>query len=59
MIQKIKCGKDHYEVGKDNVKSIEKTNHGTKDRVIYKVTYEDGRYLFVGLLENHKIKETK
>lgn len=51
-INRIYNDSDTYEVGKDNVSEIELTSHGNEKLTIYKVTYEDGSVLFVGLLEH-------
>lgn len=42
---------DVYEVGVDGVKEISETNHGEGHTVIYKVTYSNGEYVFIGLLK--------
>lgn len=41
-----------YEVGKDNVISIEPSNQGSKKVTMYKLTLDDGDLLFIGLLEH-------
>ena len=58
--QLITCVSDNLtriEVGKDNVKSIELTVHGNEKTTIYKITYENGEYLFLGLLE-HEVERS-
>lgn len=54
-IKRICNDKDNYEVGKDDVKSIELTSHGGEDAPVYKVTYADDSLLFVGFFE-HEIE---
>ena len=41
-----------YEVGKDNVVSIEPSNQGSAKVTMYKLTLDDGDLLFIGLLEH-------
>lgn len=55
-INQIYNDREVYKVGKDNVSEITLTNHGNEKLMIYRVVYEDGELLFVGLLE-HGIEE--
>lgn len=55
-INRIYNDRECYQVGRDEVSRIEKTNHGDEKRSIYKVVYEDDSFLFVGLLE-HNVEE--
>lgn len=53
-INRIYNDRDCYQVGRDKVSRIEKTNHGDEKKSVYKVVYEDGSFLFVGLLEHQR-----
>lgn len=54
-IKRIYCDGADYEVGKEGVATIEPSDQGSKNNTMYKVTYDDGKLLFVGLLE-HKVE---
>lgn len=56
VINRIYNDRDDYEVGKEDVSKIELTDQGNEKITMYKVTYEDESFLFVGLLE-HSIEE--
>lgn len=52
VIKRIHCNSSDYEVGKKNVAKIETSNQGSRNNTTYKVTFDDGGILFVGLLEH-------
>lgn len=51
-IARIHCSLMDYEVGKEDVTKIELTNQGSSKTTIYKLYFEDGTFLFVGMLEH-------
>jgi len=56
MITKVYDDLVSYEVGKDNVVSIEPSDMGSDKVNMYKITFENGEYLFLGLKEHEVIK---
>lgn len=54
-ILKIADGNEIYEVGKDNVKSIESSNQGSSKNTTYLITYNDDDYLFYSTPSEHKV----
>lgn len=55
-INRIYDENDSYEVGQDDISKINLTDHGNKNTTIYKVTYEDDTFLFVGLIEHEVVQ---
>src|SRR5699024_8215015 len=51
-IKKIYCDLMTYEVGEEDVLSIELTNHGNETTTIYKVERKNDEPLYVGMLEH-------
>ena len=54
-ILKIADGNEIYEVGKDNVKSIESSNQGSSKNTTYLITYNDDDYLFYSTPDEHDV----
>lgn len=54
MITRVYDDQADYTVGQDGVVSIEPSNQGPKTVTMYKITYENGEYLFLGLT-NHEV----
>lgn len=57
-IKRIHCNLIDYELGKDNVKSIETTSVSTNKTTRYLVTFENDETLFVGMLD-HEVEYMK
>ena len=57
MITKLITFQETIEVGQDYVTSIELTNQGNDKTTIYKITYADETFIFLGLRE-HEVYET-
>lgn len=57
-INRIYNDKEVYEVGEEEVSKIELTEHSDKKTTIYKVIYESGDYLFVGLID-HEVEHVE
>lgn len=55
MITKLITFQETIEVGRDYVTSIELTNHGNDKTTIYKITYADETFIFLGL-RDHEIE---
>lgn len=56
MIKRVYDDQSDYEVGKDGVVKIEPSNQGPKTVTMYKITYENGEYLFLGLKEHEVVR---
>lgn len=56
MITRVYDNMVDYEVGKDNVVSIEPSNQGPKSLNMYKITFVDGGHLFLGLTEHEVVR---
>lgn len=56
MIKRVYDDQAYYEVGQDGVVSIEPSNEGPKTVTMYKITYENGEHLFLGLLEHEVVR---
>ena len=57
MITKVYDDLVSFEVGKDEVVSIEPSNQGSKNVTMYKITYENGEHLFLGLKEHEVVRK--
>jgi len=55
VIVKIIDGDEIYEVGKDNVKSIELSNQGSAKNTTYLITYNDDDYLYYSTPGEHSV----
>ena len=51
-IKRVSCEGESYEVGTDNIISIETSNQGSKKLNMYKINYGDGTSLFFGVFEH-------
>ena len=54
-VKHIYSDKSDYEVGKDRVARIELTNHGSSKTTIYKITYDNGEFMYAGLLDHERV----
>lgn len=57
MIKRVYDDQADYTVGLDGVVSIEPSREGPKTVTMYKITYENGEHLFLGLKEHEVVMD--
>ncbi len=56
VIKSITQDTEHYEIGTNNIVSIQATEQGPKRLYMFEITYADGGVLFVGFIDEPEIE---